>query len=145
MSQELIRAIREIADTSPLARKIVNRNFSGFESLAAAGDEVETEAVDALIKRLLETIEYQAKLIDKLSQHVTLPHDPEGVKNFKQANAGTPIPMLITLYNRQALEQYSKNTRFLIVTALMELAKETNKKPSDLWVKLFANNGEFGD
>lgn len=142
---ELIKAIRDIAEVDPLARQIVNRSFSGFESIASAETEAGAEDVDALIKRLVETIEYQERIIDRMSERFTIADDPEGVSKFKSALGTTPIPMLRTLYDRVALRQYVKETRFLICSALLELAKETGKEPSPLWVNVYAHNGEFGD
>jgi hypothetical protein len=140
---ELIKAIRDIAEVDPLARRIVNRSFSGFESIASA--ETETEDVDALIKRLVETIEYQERIIDRMSERFTIVDDPESIAKFKAALGTTPIPMLRTLYDRAALRQYVKETRFLICSALIELSKETGKEPSPIWLNVYAHNGEFGD
>lgn len=144
MSNELIKAIKDIAEADPLARKIVNRSFSGFESLSSA-EETDSEEIDALIKRLVETIEYQERLIDRMSQRFSIANDPEGVEKFKAAISDTPIPILRNLYNRTVLSQYSKETRYLMVVVLLDLAKESNKLPLELWETVFANNGDFGD
>lgn len=143
MSSELIKAIKDIADVDPLARKIVNRSFSGFESLSST--DAEPEEVDELIKRLVDTIEYQERLIERMSERFAVPNDVEGSEKFKAAVRDTPIPVLRSLYDRAALSQYSKETRYLMVVVLLDLAKESGKLPLELWEIVFSNNGDFGD
>lgn len=146
MNPSLTKALSELKAVSPTASKIIDQHFSGYTSLSA---EVPDDAKELreLVTKLLETVEYQSRELDKLSDKLRIPEKDlsEDTAKFKESLKPFDVGYLVLVYDRYFFANSVKKepTRKALATALIEYASEKKKKPADIWIALVNNNGSL--
>lgn len=148
MNPSLQKAMNELKAVSPTASRLIDEHFSGFSSLSAVVPEDPVE-LRTLVSKLLDTVEYQSKELERLSEKLRIPDRDltADTAKFKEQLKPFDIAYLVVVYDKNWFKtQVSKDaTRKALASALVEYSNEKKRKPSDLWIAIVNNNGALED